>query len=40
MAGADDLKPSLSTTELVAMIRSAGYRPVERDTNYRTVKEW
>lgn len=40
MAGAEDLNPSLSTTELVAMIRSAGYIPVERDTNYRTVKEW
>ncbi len=40
MAGAGDTNPSLSTTELVAMIRSAGYRPVERDTNYRTVKEW
>lgn len=40
MAGAGDVNPSLSTTELVAMIRSAGYKPVERDTNYRTVKEW
>jgi aminodeoxyfutalosine synthase len=40
MAGAEDLNPGLSTTELVAMIRSAGFRPVERDTNYRTVKEW
>lgn len=40
MAGAEDINPTLSTTELVAMIRSAGYRPVERDTNYRTVKEW
>jgi len=40
MAGAEELRPSLSTTELVAMIRSAGYKPVERDTNYRTVKEW
>ncbi|MBE0677745.1 MAG: CofH family radical SAM protein [Bacteroidales bacterium] len=40
MAGAEDLNPSLSTTELVAMIRSAGFRPVERDTYYRTVKEW
>jgi aminodeoxyfutalosine synthase len=40
MAGAGDMNPSLSTTELVAIIRSAGYRPVERDTNYRTVKEW
>lgn len=40
MAGSEEDKPSLSTTELVAMIRSAGFRPVERDTNYRTVKEW
>lgn len=40
MAGAEDLNPGLSTTELVAMIRSAGFKPVERDTNYRTVKEW
>ena len=40
MAGAEDRNPGLSTTELVAMIRSAGYRPVERDTHYHTVKEW
>ena len=40
MAGATDTNPSLSTTELTAMIRSAGFRPVERDTHYRTVKEW
>lgn len=40
MAGAEDQYPTLSTTELVSMIRSAGYRPIERDTLYRTVKEW
>ncbi|MEZ4996389.1 MAG: CofH family radical SAM protein [Bacteroidales bacterium] len=40
MAGSEESRPSLSTTELVAMIRSAGFRPVERDTNYRTVREW
>ena len=40
MAGAEDERPALSTAELVAMIRSAGFRAVERDTNYRTVKEW
>jgi aminodeoxyfutalosine synthase len=40
MAGAEDDRPSISTTELVSMIRSAGFRAVERDTNYRTVKEW
>jgi aminodeoxyfutalosine synthase len=40
MAGAEDHNPGLSTTEIVAMIRSAGYRPVERDTLYHTVREW
>lgn len=40
MAGAEDRNPNLSTTELVAMIRSAGFNPVERDTNYNVVKEW
>lgn len=40
MAGAEDQNPGISTTELVAMIRSAGYKPVERDTHYRTVREW
>lgn len=40
MAGAEDHNPGLSTTEIVSMIRSAGYRPVERDTLYRTVREW
>jgi aminodeoxyfutalosine synthase len=40
MAGSEENRPSLSTAGLVAMIRSAGFRPVERDTNYRTVKEW
>lgn len=40
MAGAEDSNPAISTAALVTMIRSAGYRPVERDTMYRTVKEW
>jgi aminodeoxyfutalosine synthase len=40
MAGAEDRNPNLSTTELVAMIRSAGFKPMERDTNYHVVKEW
>jgi len=40
MAGAEDSNPGISTTELVSMIRSAGYKPVERDTHYHTVKEW
>jgi aminodeoxyfutalosine synthase len=40
MAGATDSGTTLSTTELVAMIRSAGFRPVERDTMYNPVREW
>ncbi len=40
MAGAEDSRPGISTTELVALIRTAGYKPVERDTNYNVVKEW
>ena len=40
MAGAEDKKPGLTTGELTSMIRSAGYRPVERDTSYNIVKEW
>jgi aminodeoxyfutalosine synthase len=40
MAGSDEERPSLSTAELVAMIRSAGFRAVERDTRYNRVKEW
>ena len=40
MAGSEESSPALSTEELVRMIRSAGFRPVERDTNYLAVKEW
>ncbi len=40
MAGAEESNPALSTTTLVAMIKSAGFRAVERDTSYMTVKEW
>jgi aminodeoxyfutalosine synthase len=40
MAGSVESRPSLSTTELIAMIRSAGFRPVERDTSYAAVREW
>lgn len=40
MAGAEDKSPALSTTELVAMIRSAGFNPVERDTHYNVIREW
>lgn len=39
MAGAEERKPSVTTAEMEAMIRSAGYEPVERDTFYNPVKK-
>ena len=40
MAGAEDQSPSMDTSEISALIRGAGYTPVERDTLYNVVKEW
>lgn len=39
MAGAEESSPAMSTAEMEAMIRSAGYDPVERDTFYNPVKK-
>ena len=39
MAGDEESKPSVTTAEMEAMIRSAGYEPVERDTFYNPVKK-
>ena len=36
MAGADDQKPSMTATEMMEIIRTAGYQPVERDSLYKT----
>jgi aminodeoxyfutalosine synthase len=38
MAGSSEQKPSASTSELVAMIKSADRTPVERDTLYNTIR--
>lgn len=38
MAGAEDQNPSMSTDDLVSLIRSSGLEPVERDTLYNTLK--
>ena len=40
MAGAEDKNPAMTTENLVALIKDAGYSPVERDTLYNTVKAW
>ncbi len=40
MAGSEEQTPSLSTAQLVAMIKSVGREPVERDTLYNTIKNY
>lgn len=40
MAGAEEQHPSLSTTELVALIRQVNREPVERDTLYHEIKNY
>lgn len=38
MAGSEEQNPSMTTEELVALIRQAGRIPVERDTRYNILK--
>lgn len=40
MAGSEEQHPTLSTEELVKMIRSVGREAIERDTLYNTVRDW
>jgi len=40
MAGVEEQKPSLTTDELVALIRQAKRIPVERDSWYKKVKSY
>lgn len=40
MAGAKDQKPTMTTNDLVDLIKTAGKKPVERDTIYNIVKEY
>ncbi len=40
MAGAKDQNPSMTTEDICKLITDAGFRPVERDTVYKVVKEW
>ncbi|MEO0043224.1 MAG: hypothetical protein RL329_2672 [Bacteroidota bacterium] len=40
MAGSEEQNPSLSTQDLVRMIRQVGRRPIERDTLYNVVKDF
>ncbi|MBX7201651.1 MAG: aminofutalosine synthase MqnE [Bacteroidia bacterium] len=40
MAGSEEQNPSLSTSELVELIRQAGKIPVERDTLYKVIRNY
>lgn len=40
MAGSEEQHPSLSTTELVALIKQVNREPVERDTLYNEIKNY
>jgi aminodeoxyfutalosine synthase len=40
MAGVEDQKPSMSTEEIIKLIKDVGRTPIERDTLYNTVNEY
>lgn len=40
MAGAEEQSPSLTTDQLVDLIRQSGRTPVERDTLYNVVRDY
>lgn len=40
MAGSEEINPSLSTNELVELIKSVGRDPIERDTLYRVLQRF
>jgi aminodeoxyfutalosine synthase len=40
MAGSEEQHPSLSTTELVALIKQVKREPVERDTLYNVIRNY
>jgi aminodeoxyfutalosine synthase len=40
MAGSEEQNPSMSTAELVTLIKQAGRQPIERDTLYNEVRDY
>jgi len=40
MAGSEEQTPSMSTEQLVTLIKQARRRPVERDTLYNVIKDY
>jgi aminodeoxyfutalosine synthase len=40
MAGAEEQTPSMTTEEIVTLIKQIGRKPVERDTLYNVIQDW
>ena len=40
MAGSEEQNPTMSTRDLVNLIRSVGRRPLERDTLYNVIQDY
>jgi aminodeoxyfutalosine synthase len=40
MAGSKEQKPSMTTDDLVSLIKATGKKAVERDTLYNVIKEY
>ena len=40
MAGSEEQNPAMNTNELVALIKQAGRKPVERDTLYKVIRDY
>jgi aminodeoxyfutalosine synthase len=40
MAGSEEQNPSMSTSQLVTLIKQAGRQPIERDTLYNEVRDY
>ena len=38
MAGAEEKNPSMTTTEMINIIKNHGFIPVERDSTYKKLK--
>ena len=40
MAGAEDQNPTMTTEEIIKLIKDVGRKPIQRDTLYNTLKEY
>ncbi len=40
MAGSEEQTPAMSTQELIEMVRSAGFEPIERDSVYNAIRDY